>query len=191
MDEESKRRLWDQKYEDGLPSLSVPDPFFLFAYERFVRPSFPDAGVALDVAGGLGRHALSLAGMGWRVSVVDVSQVALDVLGREARRLSLEVERIAADVTHVEMPPERYDLILLFYHFDRTLCPTLTQALRPGGLIVTKLALEWITGSSTRRAPDSPPTRGELPTLLSGVQVLHHAERPVGHRGVVEFLGQK
>lgn len=191
MSQSSSGTLWDNKYRQGLPSLTMPDPFFVSAYSEFVAQRFPVPGDALDIAGGLGRHALWLARRAWRVSVVDVSEVALAKLARKAARQALDVRLVAGDAASFEFEPQRYDLLVLFYHFDRTLCPKLVQALRPGGLIVTKLALEWTTRSSTRRAPDSPPTRGELPTLLSGVQVLHHAERPVGHRGVVEFVGQK
>jgi 2-polyprenyl-3-methyl-5-hydroxy-6-metoxy-1,4-benzoquinol methylase len=50
-----------------------PDPFFLSAYEQFVEPSFPHAGVALDLACGLGRHALWLADRSWQVTAVDLS----------------------------------------------------------------------------------------------------------------------
>src|SRR5207302_9542298 len=64
-----QRARWDIKYEQGLPSLTEPDPFFISAYERFVSPSLAKPGVALDLAGGLGRHALWLASRNWRVTV--------------------------------------------------------------------------------------------------------------------------
>src|SRR5258708_32859117 len=63
---EDQRARWDIKYEQGLPSLTEPDPFFISAYERFVTPSIPKPGAALDLAGGLGRHALWLASRQWR-----------------------------------------------------------------------------------------------------------------------------
>jgi tellurite methyltransferase len=75
MNSEEQRARWDLKYEQGLPSLTEPDPFFIFAYESVVKPSFPNGGEALDLAGGLGRHALWLASRNWRVTVVDVSDV--------------------------------------------------------------------------------------------------------------------
>jgi hypothetical protein len=43
---EDQRARWDIKYEQGLPSLTEPDPFFISAYERFVNPSLPKRGVA-------------------------------------------------------------------------------------------------------------------------------------------------
>ena len=50
MDETDNRVLWDRKYEEGLPSLTKPDPFFVSAYGGLVDRSFPKAGMALDLA---------------------------------------------------------------------------------------------------------------------------------------------
>jgi hypothetical protein len=65
MNSEDRRQQWDLKYQHGLPSLTKPDPFFVLAYESFVGPRFPTAGVALDLAGGLGGMPYGLlAGIG-------------------------------------------------------------------------------------------------------------------------------
>ena len=66
MNSEEERAHWDLKYQRGLTALTQPDPFFISAYGQFVAKSFPNAGVALDLAGGLGRHALWLASRNWR-----------------------------------------------------------------------------------------------------------------------------
>ena len=79
------RALWNRKYEEGLPSLINPDPFFVSAYERLVDQSFPNASRALDLAAGLGRHTLWLAQRRWQVSAVDVSEVAIEKLREKAR----------------------------------------------------------------------------------------------------------
>ena len=55
MNSEEQQAHWDLKYEQGLTSLTEPDPFFISAFEAFVDQSFPHGGVALDLAGGLGR----------------------------------------------------------------------------------------------------------------------------------------
>ena len=69
---------------EGLPSLTVPDPFFVSSYERLVDRLFPNAGMALDLAAGLGRHALWLADRGWQVNAVDISEVAIGKLSQAA-----------------------------------------------------------------------------------------------------------
>ena len=139
MDDTDNRALWDRKYEEGLPSLTKPDPFFVSAYERLVDQSFPNAGRALDLAAGLGRHALWLAERGWQVSAVDVSEVALGKLGQAAGQLSVRIDLIAMDAAEYTLEPEGFDLIVLFYHLDRGLFPKIVSALNPGGMFICKM----------------------------------------------------
>lgn len=93
MNSEEQRARWDLKYKQGLPSLTEPDPFFIYACGQFVDQSFPNPGVALDLAGGLGRHALWLASRGWQVSVVELSDVAVEKLRQAAldRHVNLDL----------------------------------------------------------------------------------------------------
>ena len=89
---------WDLKYEQGLPSLEKPDPFYLSAFDQFVADLFPIGGTALDLAGGIGRHALWLAKRNWQVTVVDISEVAIRKLEQKTQQLDLTLELLALDV---------------------------------------------------------------------------------------------
>ena len=188
---EDQRALWDSKYEQGLPSLTEPDPFFISAYERFVNPSLPKPGMALDLAGGLGRHALWLASRGWQVSVVELSDVAIGKLSQAALELNVNVDLFAGDVVEYKLQPAQFDLIVLFYHLDRTLFPGIVSALKSGGLLICKMSLRWDSGERLTAASTNPLHRNELPSLVPELDVLHHEERPVRDRGVVEFVGRK
>jgi SAM-dependent methyltransferase len=119
MDDTDKRALWDRKYEEGLPSLTKPDPFFVSAYERLVDQFFPSAGRALDLAAGLGRHALWLAERAWQVSAVDVSEVAIGKLGQAAGQLKVNINLFAIDAAEYDFEQGEFDLIVLFYHLER------------------------------------------------------------------------
>jgi SAM-dependent methyltransferase len=121
MDDTDNRALWDRKYEGGLPSLTRADPFFVSAYQRLVDRSFPNAGMALDLAAGLGRHALWLADRGWHVSAVDVSEVAIGKLSRPAGQLDLKINLFAVDAAEYDFESAGFDLIVLFYHLERSL----------------------------------------------------------------------
>ena len=178
---EEQRARWDIKYEQGLPSLTEPDPFFISAYERFVTPPLPKPGVALDLAGGLGRHALWLASRGWQVTVVELSALELNV----------NVDLFAGDAAEYKLEPAHFDLIVLFYHLDRSLFPRIVSALKPGGLLICKMSLRWDSGERLTTASTNPLQRNELPSLVPELDVLHHEERPVRDRGVVEFVGRK
>ncbi|HSZ64529.1 MAG TPA: class I SAM-dependent methyltransferase [Terriglobales bacterium] len=191
MSSEQQRARWDLKYEQGLPSLTEPDPFFISTYDEFVRPSFPNAGVALDLAGGLGRHALWLAKRGWQVSVVDVSEVAIEKLNKAALQENIELDLLVADASDYKFEPQRFDLIVLFYHFDRNLFPKIVSALKPYGLLLCKMALLWSADVNLSREGKNPLVRNELPSLVPGLRVLHQQERQVRDRGVVEFVGRK
>jgi SAM-dependent methyltransferase len=188
---EDRRARWDIKYEQGLPSLTEPDPFFISAYERFVTPSLPKPGVALDLAGGLGRHALWLARRGWQVTVVELSDVAIGKLRQAAVELNVSVDLFAGDAAKYRLEPAQFDLIVLFYHLDRSLFPRIVSALKPGGLLICKMSLRWDSGVRLTTAGSSPLLRNELPSLVPELDVLHHEERPVRDRGVVEFVGKK
>jgi SAM-dependent methyltransferase len=191
MNSEEQRARWDLKYEQGLPSLTEPDPFFISAYERFVNPSFPQAGTALDLAGGLGRHALWLAGKSWQVTVVDLSDVAIGKLGQAALERNANLELLVGDASEYKFEPARFDLILLFYHLDRSLFAQIVSALKPGGLLICKMSLRWDSGDTMTASTANPLRRNELPSLIQDLHVLHHGERPVRDRGVVEFVGKK
>jgi SAM-dependent methyltransferase len=186
-----QQALWDLKYEQGLPSLTEPDPFFIFAYRQFVEPSFPNRGTALDLACGLGRHALWLASRNWRVSGVDISEVAIGKLNHAALELNVNLDLFLGDASEYKFAATRFDLIVLFYHLDRNLFAKIVPALTPGGLLISKMSLRWASdGRSTSLAAD-PLGRSELPSLVPELHVLHHQERPVRDRGVVEFVGRK
>ena len=188
---EEQRARWDIKYEQGLPSLTEPDPFFISAYERFVTPPLPKPGVALDLAGGLGRHALWLARRGWQVTVVELSGVAIGKLSQAALELNVNVDLFAGDAAEYKLEPAHFDLIVLFYHLDRSLFPRIVSALKPGGLLICKMSLRWDSGDGLTTASTNPLHRNELPSLVPELNVLHHQERPVRDRGVVEFVGRK
>ena len=188
---EDQRARWDRKYQEGLPSLTEPDPFFISAYEQYVNPSLSKAGVALDLGGGLGRHALWLASRGWQVTVVDVSDVAIGKLSQAALELNVNVDLFAGDAADYRLEPAHFDLIVLFYHLDRGLFPRIVSALKPGGLLICKMSLRWDSGERLTTASANPLHRNELPSLVPELDVLHHQERPVRDRGVVEFAGRK
>jgi tellurite methyltransferase len=109
-----RRSHWNLKYEQGLPSLENPDPFFVSAFNQFVADQFPNGGAALDLAGGVGRHALWLAKRNWRVTVVDISEVAIHKLDQKALQLNLRLDLFALDATEYQFEPGHFDLIVMF-----------------------------------------------------------------------------
>ena len=186
-----RRSHWNLKYEQGLPSLEKPDPFFVSAFNQFVADQFPDGGTALDLAGGVGRHALWLAKRNWRVTVVDISEVAIHKLDQKALQLDLRLDLFALDATEYQFEPGHFDLIVMFYHFDRDICARILSALKPGGFLICKSSLSCDIYERTDMTSTKPLEKSEILSLLTELRVVHHQERPVLDRGVVEYVGRK
>src|ERR1700733_7765426 len=115
MTSNQQRSHWDLKYEQGLTSLEKPDPFFVSAFNKFVADQFPNGATVLDLAGGIGRHALWLAKKNWHVTVVDISEVAIQKLDEKARQLDLALSLFALDASEYSFEAASFDLIVMFY----------------------------------------------------------------------------
>jgi SAM-dependent methyltransferase len=147
--------------------------------------------MALDLAGGLGRHALWLANRNWRVTVVDVSPVAIGKLSQAADQLNLTLGLFARDAAEYDFVPARFDLIILFYHLDRSLFPKIVSSLKPGGLVICKMAIRWSSKIAARANDANALAKNELVSLFAGLHVVDCADRPIRDRGVAEFVGRK
>lgn len=110
---------------------------------QFVVQELTDvpAGRALDLGAGEGRNAIWLAGLGWRVTAVDFSRVALERAQTLAAARGLEIEWVLADVRTYVPEPGEYDAVVVAYlHLARedleVVLGRAAAALAPGGRIV-------------------------------------------------------
>src|SRR5918912_917479 len=88
---ENERESWNQRYTEGSHDVFEPDPLLHTVYDDFIDPLFPKGGTALDVAGGLGRHAIWLAELRWKVDVVDISEIAMQKAKLKAQERGVEI----------------------------------------------------------------------------------------------------
>jgi len=111
-----------------------------------VSPSEASA-AALDLACGIGRHALELARRGFRVTGVDRTRLYLERAVRRAREEWLAVELLREDMRRFRRPGV-FDLALnLFTSFgyfpepadDRRVLENVYASLKPGGVFVLDL----------------------------------------------------
>ena len=98
---------WDQRY-------AATELVWSAGPNRFVAEEVAGlpVGTAVDLGAGEGRNAVHLAGLGWRVTAVDFSQVALDK-GRTVAG-DLPIAWVCADAT-TWVAPEPVDLVLEAY----------------------------------------------------------------------------
>ena len=147
--------------------------------------------MSIDLVGGIGRHALWLAKRNWQVTVVDISEVAILKLEQTARQLRLPMEMFALDASDFFFQPNHFDLIVMYYHFDRNICRKVFSALRPGGFLICKSVLVWDSYEGPAPVNLKPLARGEILAALPKLQVVTHQERLVRDRGVVEYVGRR
>jgi len=184
---EQEREEWNRRYGRGEHLERDPSPFLVKAYGRFVAPRFPAGRTALDVAGGIGRHAIWLAQRGWEVTLVDISEVGVAMASEEARSAGVSIHGKAADLRTYDFGRERFDLILVFYFLERALFPALAAALKPGGLILYKT---YTRKHRKFRACSHPMyflEPGELRGAFPGFEVLRYGER----EGMAELVAKK
>src|SRR4051812_24240131 len=108
-------RDWEAYYSDDSNLASEPESLLVQVAE--ILPP----GRALDLACGVGRNAIYLARLGWRVTAIDSSRTGIARL-RE-RAAGLDIETRVADLERGEFPiePHGYDLICDFYYLQRSL----------------------------------------------------------------------
>ena len=128
---------WDERYSQGLHATSEPSRLLVRVAEALAP------GRALDVACGVGRHAIFLAERGWQVTAVDASRVGIEVTKERARERGVKLEARVADLERGEfvIEAEGYDLICVFYYLQRDLWPQIRAGLRPGGTLVAAIHL--------------------------------------------------
>jgi tellurite methyltransferase len=178
---------WNERYRAGEQLFDAPVPLVV----QFAGPA---AGSALDLACGAGRNALYLAELGWHVTAVDGSPVALDILKARAHERGSDIDVRIADLERgeFEISSGTYDLILDCYYLQRDLFPRMQAGVRPGGMIVSivHLADADQPGGTPKRAYP-----GELRRLFEGWKILHYREGQPGEschqRAVAEIVASR
>ncbi len=159
------RIRWNAKYAAGFVPSFRPHPLAV----RALALDLPGGPVA-DLACGPSGAALLAAEQGRPVTAVDISEVALGLLGDEAGRRGLGhlITLVHADLASWAPEPRSYALVLATGFWDAAVFAAGVGAVADGGL----LAWEALTAEACRRHPDIPPEfcvgPGEPASLLPG-----------------------
>ena len=167
---EADRQRWNTRYREQAPAREPS------AFLRSLADRLPTTGRALDIAGGPGHDALWLARRGLDVTLVDVSDVALEKAAAAAREAGVALRCQRVDVEEEPLPPGPYALVVCLNYLWRPLFAQVSQVLAPGGLFVfaqpTRRNLERHPHPSARFLLED----GELPGLLPGLEVVSLTE---------------
>jgi len=192
-----ERQRWNQKYSEssGRGTWMVPDPFLLQAFSKQILPLFPQAGSALDLAGGAGRHAIWLAKQGWKVTLIDISETGVEQARQNAGPLASHIDFVIDDLTRFQASQtqfeQRFEVVMSFFYLERKIFSEMVKTLRPGGLLVYKtltLAPEKLASGPKNPAHLLKP--GELLQLADGLRVLHYREE-VAEKATAELVARK
>jgi SAM-dependent methyltransferase len=177
-DDHPDRTRWNAKYASGFEPSFRPHPLAV----RALALDLPDGPVA-DLACGPSGAALLAAADGRRVTAVDVSEMALRLLGDEARRRGLGhlITLVHADLSAWSPEPRSYALVLCTRFWLPGIFTAAAGAVADGGM----LAWEALTAEARRSRPDLPAewclAPGEPASLLpSAFTVIDQHDGP-GH----------
>ncbi|MGD0312483.1 MAG: class I SAM-dependent methyltransferase [Acidimicrobiales bacterium] len=101
---------WDERYASAEQVWSGEPNSSLVSEVEHLEP-----GTALDVGCGEGADAMWLGGRGWRVTAIDVSDVALQRAARAARQSCVHVHWVHAGLLDASLPPAGFDLVSAHY----------------------------------------------------------------------------
>ena len=96
----------------------------------------------VDLGCGEGRNLLYLAGKGWAVTGVDISEVAVEQARAAAKATNTQAELLVSDLDSFDLGQNRWDLLSSIYMQDwhlKSLTDTFARmknAMKPGGIVV-------------------------------------------------------
>jgi 2-polyprenyl-3-methyl-5-hydroxy-6-metoxy-1,4-benzoquinol methylase len=186
-----EREKWNQRYLEGTHGKLPPDQLLIDAFERYIEPLFPNAGDALDIAGGTGRHTIFLASKGWKVRMTDIAEMGIENARKNAGAFASQIEFGIEDLTQFQGSSQSYDLITVFYFLQREMFRELVEALKPGGLLIYKgYTHEQAKFGGGTTNPAFLFEENELLHSFQELRVLHYAEL-IRDCGMAEFVGRK
>jgi len=173
----SDKEKWQQRYHEA--DANGPSPALVLSRYAHLLPS---SGQALDLAAGLGANARMFARHGLETQAWDLSATAMEKLAEVAKAEGLNIHCEVRDV--VVQPPqsESFDVLIVSRFLERSLCPAIAAALKPGGLLFYQTFVQdRVDNGFGPRNPDYLLTENELLQLFPGLLIrAYHEEGTVG-----------
>jgi len=186
--------FWDDRYMNDVKWRNIRTPRNLVTSHLDLLPRH---GLVLDVACGTAATGMHLAGRGWRVVALDVSNAALRIAQAEVRREALPVSFTLMDLADPWLPSNHFDVILNFYYLSRPLMKTYRTSIKPGGLLFFETFLREENFSSDLDGnPEHYLYPLELKEAFKDWQIIHYAEtqrndRPGRVRNIAQLVAHK
>jgi SAM-dependent methyltransferase len=170
------REKWEELYAAGSRADRPPSRWVLDTVSRL-----PNDLSVVDIAGGVGRHAVPIVRTGRPVLLIDIAINAV----MAARKVEPGLEVVVASASELPLRPQQFGVVLVTNFLHRPIFADLVNLIAPGGFLVyetyTAAHLELVRQGFVR-GPSSPEyllAPGELPRLASGMEVLEYWEGDV------------
>ncbi len=183
--QEREREFHDRSYGEGVYDTRPARRFYSVAaagyrhYEERIASNAADTDI-LEYGCGQGSYAFMLAGLGARVTGIDISPVAIEIAERQAvdEGLGDSTSFAVMDAEDLDFPDDSFDLICgggILHHIDLAKgYSEIARTLRPGGRAVFLEALGHnpLINAYRNRTPEQR-TEDEHPLVMNDVAYAH------------------
>lgn len=166
------RNKWDTIYQRQTDCLTTPEPVQVLTDFSYL---LPETGETLDLACGRGGNALYLAEQGFDSHAWDISSVVLEQLNAQAKKMSLSITTQCIDIESSQLPANRFDVVVVSYFLNRSICEQIVSMLKSGGLLFYQTFTIDNHGSGPSN-PDYLLKRNELCQLFKQLQLIAYQE---------------
>lgn len=171
----SVKNLWNTFFDQN-PYLNgkAPSQFLEKNYERLTK------GKLLDVAMGEGQNAAFLAGLGFEVTGVDISDLAAERAKALAYEKDVKIETKSADLDMFLLGVMEYDTVIMTNYKPSTdrFYPEMIKSLKQGGTLLIEFDANLLEKFET-----TAPTihfklykENELLRQMKGLRIIHYSE---------------
>jgi len=175
---QKRRNMWDERYATDTYLFGTEANDFLLEHAMILP-----VGQTLSIGEGEGRNAVFLAGLGYNVTALDFSAVALEKAQKLAEQKQVDIETLCTDLDTYHFEANRWDAIVsIFCHLPGPMRKRVHQqivtALRPSGLFI----LEAYTPGQLQYGTGGPPVEAMMMNLeslkreLSGLEFIYAVE---------------
>jgi tellurite methyltransferase len=155
-----------------------PEPFVIEASKLI-----PNGGSVIEFGAGQGRNSLALAGIGFQVKAIEISQVGVDGMNRIASELSLLNFEAKVNDARAELEGE-YDLVVstfMLHHLSRedaeSFITTIKEHTKSGGInAISTFTEEGDFSTSGNAEGRFFPKLGEMRNLYADWEILKYTE---------------
>jgi tellurite methyltransferase len=124
---------WNRKYMERLMNEHSPEP-----NGRLLKmAAYLHGKTAIDFASGLGGNSIYLAELGYNMTAIDISDVAVQYVKEQAAKRGLNITANVVDLTDERscLTSRTYDLAIMTYYLDRSLFPLIKDVVNDNGYL--------------------------------------------------------